>query len=136
MNILFCIYSNTEHGYIHTWLGANDFQEGRWQWVSELSMLTFTDWLNNQPDNSRGNEDCLNIQEHLRYGWNDIHCSNLFNYVCEKVSLNVQLILNILIFQLVFLFHIREYLLYSTKSIFSWCLLEKTQGAISIKFAV
>ena len=42
----------------------------------------YTDWQANEPSNGGGNEDCLELS--VGRGWNDLGCTELRGYVCEK----------------------------------------------------
>ncbi|XP_076090396.1 perlucin-like protein [Mytilus galloprovincialis] len=63
------------------WIGAREVH-GQWEWVSDLSPLTFTSWAVNEPNNAK--ENCAHIHKVISYNWNDIKCSKRFNFICEK----------------------------------------------------
>ncbi|GAB6032981.1 Fc fragment of IgE, low affinity II, receptor for (CD23) [Chamberlinius hualienensis] len=55
------------------WLGASDLaEEGIWRWAHDNSGLSFTNWLNSQPDNAKDGEDCLSYWTTHNWGWNDL----------------------------------------------------------------
>ncbi|CAG2249757.1 Perlucin-like protein [Mytilus edulis] len=66
------------------WMGANDFKEGDWRWVNDLSKVHFTSWQSSQPDNSRGKEDCGHFAQGYNYQWNDQQCNDNFAFICES----------------------------------------------------
>lgn len=70
------------------WLGLNDIaSEGAYVWVSG-DTSTFRNWDSTQPDNSGGDEDC--VQMWFEGGWNDAWCYRVSEAVfghyglCEK----------------------------------------------------
>ncbi|KAK0148381.1 C-type lectin domain family 4 member E [Merluccius polli] len=69
------------------WIGLSDRDtEGTWKWVDGTNM-TSSFWAPDQPDDNRGAEDCVAIQE-IREpwgGWFDAPCAALFHWICEKV---------------------------------------------------
>ncbi|XP_030053358.1 CD209 antigen-like protein B isoform X5 [Microcaecilia unicolor] len=81
-------FLSTNIGSENYWIGLNDKdKEGDWRWV-DRSPLSFTFWLNGEPNN-HNEEDCA----HLVYNaatkaqWNDINCDNTFRWICEKRTL-------------------------------------------------
>ncbi|KAK7493739.1 hypothetical protein BaRGS_00015068, partial [Batillaria attramentaria] len=59
--------------------GTDRYQEGRWVWESDRTRITYSDWNSGEPNDSKGDEDCLLYWYH----WNDVPCTRDFNYVCE-----------------------------------------------------
>jgi hypothetical protein len=55
---------------------------GIWEWVSDLSPLTFTSWGPNEPNNAK--ENCAHIGSGKSFNWNDNLCTEKFNFICEK----------------------------------------------------
>ncbi|CAG2224536.1 unnamed protein product [Mytilus edulis] len=54
------------------WLGArDDITEGIWVWSADDSDLDYYDWYLNEPNNSGGNEDCLELSDLHSCKWND-----------------------------------------------------------------
>ena len=72
-------------------MGGNDIsREGQFKWVSNGQILNFTDWYNDEPNNSgpAKNEDCIHMRKRqvgkTEYKWNDISCEDSNHYICEK----------------------------------------------------
>ena len=65
------------------WIGANDIDiEDDWVWESDKSKLFFSDWHVGQPTTDG---DCVEIRWNKSlYRWNDVICSHLNLYICEK----------------------------------------------------
>ncbi|XP_050957267.1 CD209 antigen-like [Labeo rohita] len=60
------------------WIGLTDInQEGTMQWVDNSS-LTQGFWRKDQPDDYKGNEDCVELVSSVAalINWNDIPCSD------------------------------------------------------------
>ena len=68
------------------WVGGTDKEEeGNWRWT-DGSTWNFTQWSkhDNQPNNSWGKEDCLQIFHPKPIeGWNDNVCREKFKFVCS-----------------------------------------------------
>lgn len=62
------------------WVGGHDgngAHEGRWTWSMDQSPISFSDWNPGEPNNFRGfDEDCMELREDGRYGWNDLPCDH------------------------------------------------------------
>lgn len=63
------------------WIGAYTKTRSVWFWVSDNSIVTYTDWIPGQPSDSGGNQDCVHIHDS---GWNDLSCTTFLPYLCEK----------------------------------------------------
>ncbi|XP_061780277.1 galactose-specific lectin nattectin-like isoform X2 [Nerophis lumbriciformis] len=64
-----------------TWIGFTDaVEEGSFIWT-DGSVVDFTDWANNRPNNN-GNQNCVNINFRGDDQWNDIPCIRSRTYVC------------------------------------------------------
>lgn len=81
------------------WMGANDFKEGDWRWVNDLSKLHFTSWQSSQPDNAGGKEDCGHFWQGQNYQWNDAPCNLTVAFICESPLVSI-------IYQVAFCFFI------------------------------
>ena len=55
---------------------------GKWEWVSDLSPLTFTSWSPTEPNSAK--ENCAHLNRGLSFNWNDHLCTQKFNFICEK----------------------------------------------------
>ncbi len=74
------------------WIGANDrddrSSEGTFVWADETP-LSYTNWIDGEPNNDFGAEDCAELQTSsdgesgVPGGWNDDACWNVQRYVCE-----------------------------------------------------
>ncbi|XP_050961773.1 C-type lectin domain family 4 member M-like [Labeo rohita] len=68
------------------WIGLTDInQEGTMQWVDN-STLEKGFWQATEPNNDRGNEDCVELASSLPplNNWNDLPCSINLKAICEK----------------------------------------------------
>ncbi|CAH1272632.1 TNR [Branchiostoma lanceolatum] len=75
-------------GIANVYIGLNEItSEGNYVWEDGSDIGNFHPWEPGQPNNYRGNEDCFwmtgpsNANPHT---WNDISCSSLAGYVCQK----------------------------------------------------
>ena len=68
----------------YAWIGLFDrSKNNKWQWVSDRSPLTFTNWASGEPNNRK--EACAEICMASSGGkWNDLLCSVRKQYICEK----------------------------------------------------
>ncbi|XP_063960401.1 neurocan core protein-like isoform X1 [Lytechinus pictus] len=57
---------------------------------SDGTQVIYTNWRNNEPSNSGGNEDCVVISRIHNGKWNDVQCTQSLPYVC-KLSVSCQL---------------------------------------------
>jgi hypothetical protein len=66
------------------WIGLFDrSKNNKWQWVSDMSPLTFTSWASGEPNNRK--EACAEIYMTSSGGkWNDLLCSVRKQFICEK----------------------------------------------------
>jgi len=53
---------------------------------TEFDWISFRFWESNEPNNANGNEDCieLNPAKLVLNNWNDIPCSAMRKWICEK----------------------------------------------------
>eukprot|EP00794_Sanderia_malayensis_P014130 gene14130-biopygen11297 len=67
------------------WIGMNDRrQEGTMEW-SDGSPVTFTNWNEDEPNNTGGNEDCVSMYLNKDgFPWNDAPCQGYTKqFICE-----------------------------------------------------
>ncbi|XP_039878719.1 rhamnose-binding lectin-like [Simochromis diagramma] len=70
--------------YPTTWVGGNDREtETVWKW-SDGSQFDFTNWGSGQPDNSGGDQDCMEINRGGRDYVNDKGCDSQRWFVCVR----------------------------------------------------
>ncbi|XP_061179292.1 galactose-specific lectin nattectin-like [Saccostrea echinata] len=66
------------------WLGGTDkTEENTWVWNDSGLPLNFTNWYKGEPNDHKGNEDCMEIQSQNGM-WNDMPCSFSLMFVCER----------------------------------------------------
>jgi len=73
------------------WLGGNDMhQEGAWSWPSGQP-FGYSNWVEGEPDDSNGLEDCIAIDSPKNYQWMDLNCTDPLHgavthfAVCERI---------------------------------------------------
>jgi large repetitive protein len=65
------------------WVGLNDISsEGTWVW-DDGTAVSYTNWHSGEPNNSGGNEDCVQLNRFTDQSWNDEPCGSAFRFVCE-----------------------------------------------------
>ncbi|XP_044749806.1 C-type lectin 37Da-like [Coccinella septempunctata] len=70
----------------HFWTSGSDLgEEGHFVWLATGKSLNYTYWSPPQPDNAGKIENCLEIWKlgDKHYVWNDIPCTNAYNFICE-----------------------------------------------------
>ncbi|XP_059167883.1 uncharacterized protein LOC131949939 [Physella acuta] len=66
------------------WLGGNDqLQEGEWIWTDGTKANLTSLWHEYEPNNSEGNEDCLELYEHGML--NDDNCAKSLSFICMEL---------------------------------------------------
>jgi len=71
-------------GVDRAWIGLNDMRaEGQWVWDSG-EPVTYVNWAAGEPNDVRGNEDCVEVLATHRRGWNDNQCDQRFPGVCKR----------------------------------------------------
>ncbi|XP_056311290.1 C-type lectin lectoxin-Thr1-like [Danio aesculapii] len=68
------------------WIGLSDTEdEGNMTWVDN-SPLNQGFWMEWEPNNADGNEDCVELMlpSHAIKNWNDLKCSEMRKGICEK----------------------------------------------------
>merc|ERR1712168_968305 len=80
------VYSLT--GSTGAWIGLTDFlDEGNFSWIDGAvydPTTSYTNWMNNQPNNANTNQNCVWIRPDGR--WDDITCKKSEAYVCQKTA--------------------------------------------------
>ena len=68
-----------------TWIGLHrdPSNNSRWQWI-DGSLAVYLNFANNQPDNWKGTEDCVEMYPSRK--WNDLNCNTPRHYSCEVSS--------------------------------------------------
>ncbi|XP_041356441.1 perlucin-like [Gigantopelta aegis] len=69
------------------WIGANDQQvEGNFQWMSTGSHkpVNYTNWYPDQPNNGKGEHNCVELRQQHGFRWNDWFCSDRRGFICEQ----------------------------------------------------
>ncbi|XP_078676753.1 apolipoprotein(a)-like isoform X1 [Branchiostoma floridae x Branchiostoma belcheri] len=89
---LVSVDSAAEHTWLQTqvdyyqpwwWIGLNDLgTETSFSW-SNGNPLTVSYWIVGEPNDSSGNEDCVEMQGSYQQAWNDQSCAQLNYYICE-----------------------------------------------------
>ncbi|GFR71574.1 perlucin C protein [Elysia marginata] len=73
----------------HFFTGGNDLKKEKdWRFFYSNRPISFTKWHESQPDNYRGNEDCLEIRKDLGdYDYNDNSCTFTGKFICEDLQI-------------------------------------------------
>lgn len=67
------------------WIGGTDaVVEGEWIWITSQAKFSYDDWADDFPDDYEDNEDCAHLWSGVNYSWNDSHCDERMNFICEK----------------------------------------------------
>ncbi|XP_070785556.1 C-type lectin domain family 10 member A-like [Enoplosus armatus] len=73
------------------WVGLTDERTGKWEWVNETPyVMNRRRWKPGQPDSwthhglGPGDEDCAHLHTDGRL--NDLHCSTMMRYICQRHS--------------------------------------------------
>uniref|UniRef100_G3NRY5 C-type lectin domain-containing protein n=1 Tax=Gasterosteus aculeatus TaxID=69293 RepID=G3NRY5_GASAC len=78
------LIKNFDPAYGRTWIGLSDIhKEGAWMW-SDGSKVDYTYWGPGEPNNSRGREHCVEINDPGTVKWNDHFCSYNVPFVCAS----------------------------------------------------
>uniref|UniRef100_A0A1W7R8P9 Putative galactose-specific c-type lectin n=1 Tax=Aedes albopictus TaxID=7160 RepID=A0A1W7R8P9_AEDAL len=80
------------------WIGANDLaQESFFHWHATGRRVQYSNWKQNQPDNAKGVEHCVEIRfipEHgWNWHWNDRECKTMRYFVCENLEIGKEIVL-------------------------------------------
>jgi len=73
-------------GYRTRWIGLTDSAaEGMYRWESDGSLVNYTHWGTEEPNDFAGVEDCVAVWGGSSAGfWNDDYCDSEKYYICEK----------------------------------------------------
>ncbi|XP_005097625.3 macrophage mannose receptor 1 [Aplysia californica] len=67
------------------WIGLHDrHKENKFEWLDEDVKASFTSWAPHQPDNSRGNENCVSVNANMGMRWNDANCMSNLRFICQQ----------------------------------------------------
>ena len=66
------------------WIAANDLKVENQFVSSNGSNKTYFNWDLDEPNQYKGNEDCVEVRLDRDGGWNDVPCNNKKTFVCEK----------------------------------------------------
>nr|XP_042703198.1 C-type lectin domain family 4 member K-like [Chrysemys picta bellii] len=70
------------------WIGLTDLgTEGSWRWVDGTEYRADTSrgfWMQNEPNNANGGEDCVHTEPRYRNLWNDNKCIQPFRWICKQ----------------------------------------------------
>ncbi|KAG2463861.1 lectin-like isoform X1 [Polypterus senegalus] len=65
------------------WIGGLRFPKSSYFIWTDGSKWDYTNWVYGQPDNGRGNEDCVEMNWKVDQEWNDCNCEELKPFVCQ-----------------------------------------------------
>ena len=70
-----------------TWIGLHrdSSNNSHWQWI-DGSLAVYLNFANNQPDDWKGTEDCVEMLPSWEWKWNDLNCNTPRHYSCELSS--------------------------------------------------
>ncbi|XP_063080003.1 C-type lectin domain family 4 member E-like [Engraulis encrasicolus] len=88
---LVIIDSQEEQEFIHAqgkraWIGLSDLEtEGVWKWVDGNNLGKPRFWMQGEPNDQSGGEDCVEIIDSQKplTSWNDNVCGFTRDYICE-----------------------------------------------------
>ncbi|KAK3105857.1 hypothetical protein FSP39_007198 [Pinctada imbricata] len=66
------------------WIGIADvITDGRWITYPDTMYPTYLNWDSREP-NGKTAENCVEMAKGYGYKWNDISCSHVRKFICEK----------------------------------------------------
>lgn len=87
--IIICFTGHTDKSFYTS--GYKFLNQDTFKWTGNNNKtVDYTNWVNGQPDNGDGNENCIHIVGTGLAGpwsfglWNDINCNTKLNFICEQ----------------------------------------------------
>ncbi|KAK3593342.1 hypothetical protein CHS0354_021906 [Potamilus streckersoni] len=82
------LYQTAPKDGIHTvssyWTAANDImKEGYWVWSPMNVPMRYTIWMESEPNNYKGQENCAEINYVRQFKMNDVDCELKISFICE-----------------------------------------------------
>ena len=75
-------FMNSRKARPYYWLGISKTEGGEWRWLSNNSLINWTNWRNGHP---RQRDNCIYVLTSDRE-WKSTNCASRTNYViCEKI---------------------------------------------------
>ncbi|XP_053379884.1 C-type mannose receptor 2-like [Mercenaria mercenaria] len=76
---------------IGAWIGLSDgqnyYEEGRWNWISNVKELDYQNWSPGQPNNLSDLEDCAlmrwSAEQYANGKWHDYPCAEGHDWICK-----------------------------------------------------
>lgn len=86
MKVMTSIFRHRNKTASYYWIGLNDIgTENNYKWSDGTAYGIYLDWAYHQPDDYKGQEDCMELLK--RNGkWNDDHCSVQRSYICKSYN--------------------------------------------------
>ncbi|XP_042329971.1 macrophage mannose receptor 1-like [Sceloporus undulatus] len=75
--------SNFGYSNEHYWLGLNYLSPMEGFAWSDDSPLGYVNWGYGEPNNYNGIEHCAELNADARMRWNDVHCDELYSWICQ-----------------------------------------------------
>lgn len=67
------------------WIGGTTLgNEPYFYWMNIEEPMKFNEWNSGNPNNSNGDEDCIELSKAADYKWNDNSCDEKKYFVCEE----------------------------------------------------
>ena len=87
------------------WFGYNDIEsEGTWVWTDGTKHSNYTNWLDGEPNNIGGAQNCAQLWSADQDAvWDDSYCTNTRYFVCNAYPRTTRGMFNILPFLVLFL---------------------------------
>uniref|UniRef100_A0A3B5KBC0 C-type lectin domain-containing protein n=1 Tax=Takifugu rubripes TaxID=31033 RepID=A0A3B5KBC0_TAKRU len=92
MSFFFQLWLRTQIGADIFWIGLNDqVVEGTWEWSDGTTYIEYLFWMQGQPDDWGGAEDCVQVVGYSNGHWNDENCNVKRKYICKHVNRKCQI---------------------------------------------